>query len=124
MINTGGQTGQRWTKQVTLRRMQIAARGIATKRPARAAECFPRRKPERNLEQDRNADEIERVRRRELAATNRVVTGREPIRSERQLDGLRAGKLPERIRLIRPVQSARTRRVTLETVLAALVIVE
>ena len=49
---------------------------------------------------------------------------RQPIRCERQLDGLRAGKPPERIGLIRPVQSSRAWSVMVETVLAALVVVE
>ena len=104
--------------------MQIAARGIATERPARAAERFPRRESKRNLEQDRDGCQIECVRRRELATANRVVPSCEPIRCERQLDGLRAGKPPERIGLIRPVQSSRAWSVMVETVLAALVVVE
>jgi hypothetical protein len=68
--------------------------------------------------------EIERVRRRQLAATHSVEACHQRVTRQRQLDLVAAGKYTKRIWLVRPVQPARARGITVDLMLAALVILD
>src|SRR2546430_16655818 len=102
--------------------MQVAARRIATQRPARTAERFPGRQPKRKLEQNGDAAQVERMRRRQLAATHGVEACRQRVACQRQLDLWRVCKDTKRIRLVGPVEPPGTRRVAVDVMLAAFVI--
>src|ERR1700675_4747527 len=67
---------------------------------------------------------VESARGRQMTLAQLVVACRQGIRGQRQLVPRRTGKLPERVRLVCPVESRRARSVMVDAVLAALVIVE
>src|SRR6266404_5076104 len=67
---------------------------------------------------------VESARGRQMTLAQLVVACRQGIRGQRQLVPRRAGKLPERVRLVCPVESRRAWSVMVDAVLAALVIVE
>src|SRR5450631_2016434 len=109
--------------QIAFGGMEIAARGIAALRPRGFAVGFPGRQPERHLEQSRDRIEVERMRRWHPAAAQRAVAGVEMVRKQRQLDSRGAFITAERIRLIGPVKAPGPRRVSVQVVLATLVVV-
>ena len=124
VIDARRQSGKIRAQQIAFRGMQIAAGRIATQRPTIAAERFPGRQAKRELEQDRNAANIERLHCRQLAAPESGVACGQGIGGQRQSDRRRARIAPKRIGLIRPIQPAGAGRVPVEAVLAAMVIVE
>src|SRR6266404_4237351 len=67
---------------------------------------------------------VESVRGRQITLAQLVVACRQGIRGQRQFVPRRTGKLPERVRLVCPVESRRARSVMVDAVLAALVILE
>ena len=124
VIDARRQSGKIRAQQIAFRGMQIATGRIATQRPPIAAERFPGRQAERELEQDRNAGNIERLHCRQVAAPERGVACGQGIGRQRQFDRRRARIAPKRIGLIGPIQPAGTGRVPVEAVLAAVVIFE
>jgi hypothetical protein len=109
--------------QVALGGMEVAARGIAAQRPGVLAIGLPCRQPERELEQGRDRIEAERMRGGQPAAAQSVVARVEMVGAQRQLDALGAFVAAEGIRLVGPVEPAGPRRVPLQAVLAALVVI-
>src|SRR3977135_2015214 len=104
--------------------MQIAAGRVAAQCPPLGAVGFPRRQAERELKQNGQMTEVESARRRQVTLAQLVVACHQGIRGQRKLELRRPQKLPERVRLVGPVESRWTWRVMVDAVLAALVIVE
>src|SRR6266851_1107315 len=67
---------------------------------------------------------VESARGRQITPAQLVVACHQGIRGQKQLVPRRSGKLPERIRLVCPVESRRAWSVMVDAVLAALVILE
>ena len=124
VVEPARQTRHRRAEQVRLRRMQVAARGIAPQRPAIGAERLPRREPERQLEEGGYASQLDRRGRRESSRTHIVMASGERISRKRQSNSRRAFERAKRIRLVRPVEPARSWRIAPQAVLAALVVLE
>jgi hypothetical protein len=99
------------TQQIAFRGMQIAAGRIATQRPTLAFERLPGRQTKRELEQDCNAANFERLHRRKFTTTERGVACGQCFGRQWQSDRGRARIAPKRIGLIRPIQSAGAGRV-------------
>ena len=109
--------------EIALGRMQVAARGIAAQRPGSIAVGFPSRNAQRQLEQNRDRFEAESLRRRQRAAAQRAIARLKGVRKQRQLDSHRAFIAAKRIRLIGPVETAGPRRIAVQAMLAALVVI-
>ena len=90
VIDARRQSGKIRAQQIAFRGMQIAAGRIATQRPTIAAERFPGRQTKRELEQDRNAANVEGERGRQVAAPEGGVARGQRIGGQRQLDRRRA----------------------------------
>src|SRR6266576_153926 len=67
---------------------------------------------------------VESARGRQMTLAQLVVARRQGIRGQRQLVPRRTGKLPERVRLVCPVESRGAWSVMVDAVRAALLIVE
>src|SRR5207344_1809553 len=75
-------------------------------------------------EQDAHMTEIELACGRQVTPAQLVVACHQGIRSQGQFELRRAGKLPKRVWLVRPVESRWTWSVMVDAMLAALVILE
>ena len=122
VMNPGGQTGDGGADQVTFGRMQIAARRITTQRPARAALLLPGGQSQRQFEQQRQRIAFERVGGGSFASAHGLERGGQGIGPQRQFDARRSRETAKRIGLVGPVESARSRGIAVQVVLARLVI--
>jgi hypothetical protein len=102
--------------------MQVAAGWIAAQRPAATRVLLPGRQAQRQFEQHRQRIAFERGGSWPFTPAHGLERARHGIGPQRQFDSRRSAETAKRIGLVGPVEAARTGRVTVQVVLAGLMV--
>src|SRR5512147_2948713 len=116
-------SGQRTDQQIAFGRMQVAARRIATQRPASGVDLLPRGNRQRVLEESRERADGKRNARHQTATVQLAVSGRQRFvvgAKQGQVNQRRALVAAKRIWLVYPIELRGAVGISVELVLGPL----